>query len=307
MTFGFSAQSAKPVTLTLGLEVIKFILPSRTRPTCAHRPALDRQVDLARLPVLTLVAMMMDYMLPKRTMSWKEPGRFASSRTAARCSKDLARYGIKMPGLRRQIALERTTSRTRPGHLLQLEPRRHQFPHLDAGRRRNGLAVGEVPDNTTSTTVPRGVLARKAAKGNRFYNKTLPMLCQTCPDPAGVHQAGTRPDLLPRSGLQGRQIPLPAPDHCKRSSRMKPEIRQAWLPVPRSTRATASRRYRPDGGRLRPAGCRAEITTTSKIRSATASISTFRKTEKLRQMARIRRPRTSDAGHRGLRLPARGQ
>ena len=78
-------------------------------PANAHRPALDRQRWTWRgYRVLTLVAMMMDYMPPKRTMAGRKPGRvLVSRRTAARCSAILARYGITMPKCAEHIALEK--------------------------------------------------------------------------------------------------------------------------------------------------------------------------------------------------------
>ena len=71
VTFGFSAQSDEARHMTLGLEVIKFILEQHPD----NLPIVQRWIDKwfwRGYRLLTLVAMMMDYMLPKRVMSWRE-------------------------------------------------------------------------------------------------------------------------------------------------------------------------------------------------------------------------------------------
>merc|ERR1712098_55487 len=47
--------------------------------------------------LLTLVAAMMDYMLPKRVMSWREAWNIYGVENGNALFRDLARYGIKPP------------------------------------------------------------------------------------------------------------------------------------------------------------------------------------------------------------------
>ncbi len=98
----------------------------------AHRAALDRQVVLARLPPADLVAMMQDYMLPKRVMSWKEAWEMYAEQNGGALFDDLARYGIREPS-RLGAGLRRQGPHQPPGleHLLQLQCRR-TLPHLGA-------------------------------------------------------------------------------------------------------------------------------------------------------------------------------
>uniref|UniRef100_UPI002DD692CB phenol 2-monooxygenase n=1 Tax=Dokdonella sp. TaxID=2291710 RepID=UPI002DD692CB len=106
MTFGFSAQSDEARHMTLGLEVIKFILQQDP----ANVPIVQRWIDKwtwRGYRVLTLVAMMMDYMLPKRTMSWKEAWEVYFEQNGGALFKDLARYGITIPKCTEHIALEK--------------------------------------------------------------------------------------------------------------------------------------------------------------------------------------------------------
>ena len=74
VTFGFSAQSDESRHMTLGIEVIKFLLEQHPD----NLPIVQKWVDKwfwRGHRVLGLVAMMMDYMLPKKVMSWKEAWR----------------------------------------------------------------------------------------------------------------------------------------------------------------------------------------------------------------------------------------
>jgi hypothetical protein len=62
-------------------------------------------VVLAWLPVLSLVGMMMDYMLPKKIMSWKEAWEMYFEEQGGALFDDLARYGIRPP-LHADIAMK---------------------------------------------------------------------------------------------------------------------------------------------------------------------------------------------------------
>ena len=114
MTFGFSAQSDEARHMTLGLEVIKFILEQDPD----NVPIVQRWIDKwtwRGYRVLTLVAMMMDYMLPKRTMSWKEAWRSISRKTVAPCSRIWPATASPCPSAPSRSRSRRTTCRTRPG------------------------------------------------------------------------------------------------------------------------------------------------------------------------------------------------
>jgi phenol hydroxylase P3 protein len=170
--------------MTLGLEVIKFMLEQDPD----NVPIVQRWIDKwfwRGYRVLTLVAMMMDYMLPKRVMSWKEAWEIYFEQNGGALFKDLARYGIKMPKGWEQIAsrqgppvapgLERPSTTTAP----------RPFHTWMPGRGGHGLAVGQVPEHLRQVLPPalRALARRGRQEGNRFYNKTLPMLCQTCQIP----------------------------------------------------------------------------------------------------------------------------
>jgi len=71
VTFGFSAQSDEARHMTLGLEIIKFILEQHEDNLPIVQKWLDKWLWRG-YRLLTLVAMMMDYMLPQKVMSWQE-------------------------------------------------------------------------------------------------------------------------------------------------------------------------------------------------------------------------------------------
>jgi len=102
MSFGFSAQSDEARHMTLGLEVIRFMLEQDPD----NLPIVQKWIDKwtwRGVRLLSIVAMMMDYMLPKRVMSWKEAWEVYFEENGMALFKDLARYGIKVPACVEQI------------------------------------------------------------------------------------------------------------------------------------------------------------------------------------------------------------
>jgi phenol hydroxylase P3 protein len=71
VTFGFSAQSDEARHMTLGLEIVKFLLEQHED----NVPIVQEWIDKwfwRGTRLLSIVGMMMDYMLPNKVMSWKE-------------------------------------------------------------------------------------------------------------------------------------------------------------------------------------------------------------------------------------------
>ncbi|KAF1711477.1 phenol 2-monooxygenase [Pseudoxanthomonas kalamensis DSM 18571] len=96
VTFGFSAQSDEARHMTLGLECIKFMLEQDPD----NLPIVQGWIDKwfwRGIRILGLVGAMMDYMLPKRVMSWREAWNIYGVENGNALFRDLARYGIKPP------------------------------------------------------------------------------------------------------------------------------------------------------------------------------------------------------------------
>jgi len=96
VTFGFSAQSDEARHMTLGLECIKFMLEQDPDNLPIVQGWLDKWFWRG-FRVLGLVSTMMDYMLPKRVMSWREAWEIYGVENGGALFKDLARYGIRPP------------------------------------------------------------------------------------------------------------------------------------------------------------------------------------------------------------------
>ena len=113
-----------------GPRVIKFILEQDP----ANVPIVQRWIDKwtwRGYRVLTLVAMMMDHMLPKRTMSWKEAWECTSRRTAVRCSRTSRATASKPKG-----RADRPRARTISARAwVPSTSMRRPLPHMDAGAR----------------------------------------------------------------------------------------------------------------------------------------------------------------------------
>ena len=106
VTFGFSAQSDEARHMTLGLEIIKFILEQHEDNLPIVQKWLDKWLWRG-YRLLTLVAMMMDYMLPQKVMSWQEAWELYFEDAGGALFKDLERYGITMPDYTETIKQEK--------------------------------------------------------------------------------------------------------------------------------------------------------------------------------------------------------
>ena len=232
MTFGFSAQSDEARHMTLGLEVIKFILEQDP----ANVPIVQRWIDKwtwRGYRVLTLVAMMMDYMLPKRTMSWKEAWEVYFEENGGALFKDLARYGITMPKCAEQIALEKDHLSHQAWSTFYNYAAAANFHTWMPDEDEMAWLSSKYPESFDKHYRPRYEFWREqAAKGNRFYNKTLPMLCQTCQIPMIFTEPGDATKICYREvDYKGDKYHF-CSDHCKEIFEHEPEkYVQAWLPV----------------------------------------------------------------------------
>ncbi len=232
MTFGFSAQSDEARHMTLGLEVIKFILEQDP----ANVPIVQRWIDKwtwRGYRVLTLVAMMMDYMLPKRTMSWKEAWEVYFEENGGALFKDLARYGITMPKCAEQIALEKDHLSHQAWSTFYNYAAAANFHTWMPDEDEMAWLSSKYPESFDEHYRPRYEFWREqAAKGNRFYNKTLPMLCQTCQIPMLFTEPGDPTKICYREvDYKGDKYHF-CSDHCKEIFEHEPEkYVQAWLPV----------------------------------------------------------------------------
>ncbi|PWV59863.1 aromatic/alkene/methane monooxygenase hydroxylase/oxygenase subunit alpha [Plasticicumulans acidivorans] len=232
VTFGFSAQSDEARHMTLGLEVIKFMLEQHPD----NLPIVQRWIDKwfwRGYRLLTLVAMMMDYMLPKRVMSWQEAWEMYFEQNGGALFADLARYGIRMPRHwevsvkeKDRLSHEAWATFYNYGHAAAFHtwmPDESEMAWL----------AEKYPASFDARYRPRYEhwIAEERA-GRRFYNPTLPMLCQVCQIP----MVFTEPDdptttCYRESHYHGEHYHF-CSDGCKDIFDAEPEkYVQSWLPV----------------------------------------------------------------------------
>ncbi len=231
VTFGFSAQSDESRHMTLGIECIKFMLEQDPD----NVPIVQRWIDKwfwRGYRLLSIVAMMQDYMLPKRVMSWRESWEMYVEENGEALFRDLARYGIRKP----------------KGWVQACEGKDHISHQTFAVFYNYGGAAAfhtwvpeeeemawlseKYPETFDKYYRPRWNHWREQAeKGNRFYQKTLPMLCQTCQIPMIFTEEGDASKICYReSDYQGDKYHF-CSDHCKEIFDHEPEkFVQSWLP-----------------------------------------------------------------------------
>ncbi len=180
VSFGFSAQSDEARHMTLGIEVIKFLLEQDP----ANVPIVQGWIDKwfwRGYRLLSLLAAMMDYMLPKRVMSWAEAWEIYFEQNGGALFADLARYGIRMPKHWEVTVKEK-------GHIShQLWSTLYQFRHaagfplwLPTDEEMDWMSA-KYPDTFDKYYRPRYLHWREMeAQGKPFVNATLPQLCQVC-------------------------------------------------------------------------------------------------------------------------------
>ena len=233
VSFGFSAQSDEARHMTLGIEVIKFLLEQDP----ANVPIVQGWIDKwfwRGYRLLSLLAAMMDYMLPKRVMSWAEAWEMYFEQNGGALFEDLARYGIRLPKYHEVASKEKTrlsheawATFNNYGHAADFNTWVPQPDELD-------WLSQKYPDTFDKHYRPRFEWLAEYEKknGKMWRNDTLPLLCQTCQVPAIF----TEPDdptriCLRETTYHGMKYHF-CSDGCKDIFEDEPEkMVQAWLPV----------------------------------------------------------------------------
>ncbi len=232
MTFGFSAQSDEARHMTLGLEAIKFMLEQDPD----NVPIIQRWIDKwawRGTRLLSIVAMMMDYMLPKKVMSWKEAWEVYFEQNGGALFNDLARYGIKPPACGDWATAEKDHISHQAWSTFYNYGAAAAFHTWMPSDEEMDWLSEKYPDSFDKYYRPRfEYFAEQAEKGNRFYNGTLPMLCQVCQIPMIFTEPGDPTQICYRqTEYDGEKFHF-CSDHCKDIFEYEPvKYRQAWLPV----------------------------------------------------------------------------
>jgi phenol hydroxylase P3 protein len=232
MTFGFSAQSDEARHMTLGLECIKFMLEQDP----ANLPIVQRWIDKwtwRGIRVLTLVGMMMDYMLPKRVMSWKEAWEIYFEQNGGALFNDLARYGIKPPKCIAQASIDKEHISHQAWATFYQYGAASDFHSWSPTPSELDWLSQKYPNTFDKHYRPRfEYWAEQHQQGKRFYNTTLPQLCQVCQIPMLFTEPTDPTKICYReSDFKGAKYHM-CSDGCKEIFDNEPEkYVQAWLPV----------------------------------------------------------------------------
>ncbi len=179
----FSAQSDAAHHKALGVGVVKYLLEQ----DAANLPIVQRWIDKwfwRSFRLMPLVAMMQDYMLPKRMLSWKESWNEFVQAPVEALFAELAPLGIRLPAGWAQAC----DSKNHLGHQAwnayygfgdalgfhTWVPEAKELDWLDR----------KYPDSFDRWYRPRLThYAQREAAGKRFHNNQLPMQCQCCQQP----------------------------------------------------------------------------------------------------------------------------
>ncbi len=233
VTFGFSAQSDEARHMTLGLESIKFMLEQDPD----NLPIVQAWIDKwfwRGFRVLGLVSTMMDYMLPKRVMSWREAWNIYGVENGNALFNDLARYGIRPPANWEDA--EKATDHM--SHQFMLALYQWNFgtafhTWIPSDEDMEWLSK-KYPTTFDRYYRPRWEHLRKLAEaGTPFKNVGLAKLCQSCQLPC-VFTEPDDPTMLCHREVEykGDRYHF-CSDGCQSIFEREPEkYVQAWLPMP---------------------------------------------------------------------------
>ncbi|ENO79116.1 aromatic/alkene/methane monooxygenase hydroxylase/oxygenase subunit alpha [Thauera sp. 63] len=232
VTFGFSAQSDEARHMTLGLEVIKFMAEQDP----ANVPIIQKWIDKwfwRGYRLLVLVALMMDYMLPKRVMSWSEAWEMYFERAGGALFEDLERYGFRMPKYADVSLKEKDRYSHEAWSALYGYGAATGLHSWMPSESEMAWLSEKYPESFDRLYRPRFEFWReRQQQGKRFYNQSLPMLCQVCQVPTWFTEPDDPTEICYRSTeYKGNRYHF-CSDGCCDIFKDEPEkYVQAWLPT----------------------------------------------------------------------------
>ena len=232
VTFGFSAQSDEARHMTLGLECIKFMLEQDP----ANLPIVQGWIDKwfwRGFRLLGVVGTMMDYMLPKRVMSWREAWNIYGVDNGTALFRDLARYGIRPP--RGWDDAEKAIDHM--SHQFMLALYQYNFgtafhSWIPSDEDMSWLSA-KYPTTFDKYYRPRWEHIKKLKEaGTPFANMGLAKLCQTCQIPTVYTEPDDPTQLVMREvDYKGEKYHF-CSEGCQHIFENEPEkYIQAWMPM----------------------------------------------------------------------------
>jgi phenol hydroxylase P3 protein len=232
-TFGFSAQSDESRHMTLGLEIIKFMVEQHED----NLPIIQRWIDKhfwRAYRVLALVSAMQDYMLTNTPMSWKEAWDIYFVENGGALFEDLGRYGLKMPKHHELATAEAEHLSHQVWSVFCALGNATGFHTFEPSEEKMAWLSEKYPNTFDKYYRPRFELwKRQKAEGTFEYLASLPQLCQVCQIPMIFTEVETDPMQISfrNTKYKGDNYHF-CSDGCKDVFENEPEkYVQAWLPV----------------------------------------------------------------------------
>jgi len=213
-TFGFSAQSDESRHMTFGLEAIKLLLEQDPD----NVPIVQEWIDKwfwRGYRLLALVSQMLDYMLPRKVMSWKESFElYFEQQMLGGLFPDLEYYGIKPPR-HVQHAIGEILSHQVYWTLYQFSFAAAFNTTIPDAEHQQWLAE-QYPESFETHYKPLWDKARTLVdNGDRFFYLGLPQLCQVCQIPMLFTEPGDPTTLCQRHSIyEGERYDM-CSDGCK--------------------------------------------------------------------------------------------
>jgi phenol/toluene 2-monooxygenase (NADH) P3/A3 len=261
VTFGFSAQSDESRHMTLGIECIKFMLEQDP----ANVPIVQRWMDKwfwRGYRLLTLVAMMQDYMLPKRVMSWKEAWEMYAEQSGGALFADLARYGIREPKGWKDACEGKDHISHQAWSAFSGCAASNAFHTWVPGSTEMAWLNAKYPKSFHRLYRPRlDFYAERAAAGTRFESPAPPMTCTTCQWPMIFTEPGEPRWIAYRETVYDGETFHFCSDHCRAIFDFEPaKYLQALLPAHQLLQGKCSAPGVPAGARAAAVLAHAGIT-----------------------------------------------
>ncbi|MCE1186266.1 MAG: YHS domain-containing protein, partial [Rhodocyclales bacterium] len=204
-------------------ECIKFMLEQDPD----NLPIVQRWIDKwtwRGTRKLASVGMMMDYMLPKRIMSFKEAWEIYFEQNGAALFKDLARYGIQVPKCFAQTVEEKEHITHQSWIGFYMKPDATPFHTWVPSAEELDWLSEKYPNTFDKYYRPvYEFWAEEEKAGRRFNNKTQPMNCQVCVSTIKFNEPGDPMQQCFRETVyKGEKFHF-CSDHCQEIFAHEPE------------------------------------------------------------------------------------
>jgi phenol hydroxylase P3 protein len=175
----------------------------------------------------------MDYMLPKRVMSWSEAWTIYYEENGGALFADLARYGIRPPKYAEVTVKEKSRVSHEMWSVFYTVRDALGFPVWLPSKEEMDWFSEKYPDTFDRYYRPRFEYWRELEdKGTPFRSNTLPKLCQVCQWPCLYTEPDDASEFVHRQGEYQGEIFHFCSDGCSDIFHDEPEkYVHAWLPV----------------------------------------------------------------------------